>query len=240
MDDKNAKIYLLFMGRKKLFNKRVLDLDYDVVNSILSLKEWEDPRYKYLLTSTIWKNANLSSIRNILHMKEWENPKYEGLLTSSIWGSSYENVRDILSLEEWEDPKYSRVLTSSIWLNNCDTVKRKLHLPCFESDKYKHLLTPTIFTIKDTYILGNTKLFEEYGISDYITVNCIRRTPEDNKILLDYLKSFGVPFILQDKDGNKSLNPIIYAGSSRLKNVFGIDLKALREERGKVYSNGSL
>ena len=46
--------------------------DYNEVKKILNMREWEDPKFHPLLTSTIW-NKNSNEIKNILSMEEWKN-----------------------------------------------------------------------------------------------------------------------------------------------------------------------
>ena len=80
-------ILSLLKGKEYLISDFLFLRSYEEVKKILEMKEWEDPKFQSLLTSTIWK-SNYEDIKNILAMKEWEDPKFQGLLTSTIWKSS--------------------------------------------------------------------------------------------------------------------------------------------------------
>ena len=84
------------------------------IKKILEMKEWNDPKFQDLLTSTIW-NSNYEDIKKILEMKEWNDPKFQGLLTSNIWASNYSNVLEKLHLKIWDNPKYKSLLTPTIF-----------------------------------------------------------------------------------------------------------------------------
>ena len=80
----------------------------------MSLKEWEDPKFQGLLTSTIW-SSNAEEVKTILSLKEWENLKFQGLLTSTIWNNSAEDIQKKLFLPYWNEEKYAKLLTPSIF-----------------------------------------------------------------------------------------------------------------------------
>ena len=194
---------------------------------MLELKKWEDPKFQKLLTPTIW-HSNYLNIKHIFEMKEWEDPKFQGLLTPTIWQSNYEDIKKILGLKEWNDPKFQGLLTSSIWVSNYENVVEKLHLPVWNNPKYESLLTPTIFVIKSSNILENIKIFEEYGIEDYITTNAIRKNPIELRKLLEYLVQNNVSLVIDNK-----LNKIISSTKKEMKEKYEIDIKYIMENKIK-------
>ena len=191
------------------------------------MPEWEDPKFQGLLTSNIWK-SNYEDIKKILEMEEWEDPKFQDLLTSNIWNSNYEDIKKILEMNEWKEPKFQRLLTSSIWVCNYENVVEKLHLPVWNNPKYESLLTPTIFAIKSSNILENIKIFEEYGIEDYITTNAIRKNPMELRKLLDYLIENNISLVIDNK-----LNKIVNATKKDMKEKYGINIKYIKENKTK-------
>ena len=53
------------------------------IKEILDMPEWNNPRFKDLLTSTIW-NSNADEVKKIISMSEWNDPKFKNLLRSTI------------------------------------------------------------------------------------------------------------------------------------------------------------
>ncbi|MCI8778878.1 MAG: hypothetical protein HFI87_06995 [Bacilli bacterium] len=195
------------------------------------MPEWDDPKFKPLLTSNIWR-SNYNEISKILKMDEWNDPKFKPLLTSNIWHSNYDEISKILKMPEWDDSKFTPLLTSSIWLSNCFNIRRKLNLKYWDNPKYSKLLTPTIFSITEKYINGNIELFEEYGISKFIATNSLRKNPDEQKALFDYLIENKIDFLIDNK-----LNPIINATKKALKEKYNININEImnNNKRGKVY-----
>ena len=58
------------------------------------MSEWNDPKFKDLLTSCIW-NSNAVEVKKILSMPEWNDPKFRDLITSNIWDSNKIKVKKI-------------------------------------------------------------------------------------------------------------------------------------------------
>ena len=220
-------ILSLLKGKEYLINDYLFLRSYEEVKKILEMKEWEEPKFQDLLTPNIW-NSNYEEIKKILEIPEWKEPKYQGLLTSNIWNSNYEDIKKILGMKEWEDPKFQGLLTSSIWVCNYENVVEKLHLPVWNNPKYESLLTPTIFSIKTSNILENIKIFEEYGIEDYITTNAIRKKPIELRKLLYYLIQNNISLVVDNK-----LNKIINATKKEMKEKYGIDIKYIMENKTK-------
>ena len=109
-----------------------------------------------------------------------------------------------------------------------ENVVEKLHLPVWNNPKYESLLTPTIFAIKSSNILENIKIFEEYGIEDYITTNAIRKNPIELRKLLGYLVQNNISLVVDNK-----LNKVINATKKVMKEKYGIDIKYIMEDKTK-------
>ena len=131
-------------------------------------------------------------------------------------------------MPEWDNPKFQGLLTPTIWISNYEGVVEKLHLSIWNNPKFQRLLTPTIFAIKSSNILENVKVFEEYGIEDYITNSSIRRSPIELKMLLDYLVENNISLVVDNK-----LNKIVNATKKQLKEKYGIDMKYIMEGKTK-------
>ena len=196
------------------------NIEKELILSLLKGKEYLISDYLFL--------RSYEEIKKILGMKEWEDPKYQGLLTSNIWNSNYEDIKKILEMKEWKELKFQRLLTSSIWVSNYENVVEKLHLPVWNNPKYESLLTPTIFAIKSSNVLENIKIFEEYGIEDYITTNAIRKNPIELRKLLDYLVENNISLVIDNK-----LNKVINATKKDMKEKYGIDIKYIMENKTK-------
>ena len=134
-------------------------------------------------------------------------------------------------MEQWEDPKFAGLLTSSIWLSNAGEVEKILNMPQWENSKYVHLLRPSIFAVTSKNIESNIEIFKKYGIDAYITNNSLRRNPQKQKILLEYLVKNNIPLLEDDKGGHFKLNKIINASNTVLRNRYHIDLTKLEKER---------
>ena len=102
-----------------------------------------------------------------------------------------------------------------------------------KKDEYKHLLTPSIFNISIKNIIPSIELFEEYDIGPYITNRCLRRRADYQRALIEYLKSEGISLLVPQSDELYTLNPILNASNTELKNKYGIDIKELVEKRNK-------
>ena len=166
-------------------------------------------------------NTEKELILSLLKGKEY-------LINDYLFLRSYEEVKKILEMKEWEEPKFQGLLTSTIWNSNYENIVEKLHLPVWNSHKYESLLTPTIFAIKSSNILENIKIFEEYGIEDYITTNAIRKNPIELRKLLDYLVENNISLVVDNK-----LNKVINATKKVMKEKYGIDIKYIMEDKTK-------
>lgn len=114
----------------------MLKTSYKKIMEILSLKEWNNPKFCSLLTPTIWQ-SNYENIKKILEMEEWNDPKFQPLLTSNIWVSNYKNAKNILGMEEWNDVKYSHLLSPSILPLNPNKIRQSIALAHkFDVDGY--------------------------------------------------------------------------------------------------------
>ena len=104
-------------------------------------------------------------------------------------------------------------------------------MPQWENSKYVHLLRPSIFAVTSKNIESNIEIFKKYGIDAYITNNSLRRNPQKQKILLEYLVKNNIPLLEDDKGGHLKLNKIINASNAVLRNRYHIDLTKLEKER---------
>ncbi len=190
------------------------------IDALLKGKQYLKCNYLY--------SRNYDEILRILEMKEWKEPKFRPLLTSSIWHSNYDEIFQILNMPEWDDPKFQPLLTSSIWCSNYKNIKSKLDLKYWSDPRYSKLLKPTIFAIKEQYIVGNIELFEEYGISKFIVTNSLKRNPDEQRFLLNYLLKNKIELIVDYK-----LNPIFNATKKVLKEKYNIDIKKLMNNAKK-------
>ena len=160
-------------------------------------------------------------------MPEWEGPKYQSLLTPSIWNSTYEKIKKILSIPEWEDPKYQNLLTSSIWLSTYEKIKRILAMPEWNNSKYSHLLKSCMLPVKVNKIREIIALFEELGLSDYLTSSIFQKSIKQIKAVYDYLIENNIPVIINDK-----LNPLFNCSKSIMLKRYVINLDELMNRDG--------
>ena len=72
------------------------------------------------------------------------------------------------------------------------------------------------------------KLFEDYGIENFIVTNSFRRNPNDQRILFEYLIENKIDLVIDMK-----LNPIINANNKKLKEKYNIDMDELKKGRSK-------
>lgn len=212
---------------KHIFTSNIWKTYYKNIKLILSMKEWQDPKFSYLLTSSVW-NRSYSEVKNILSMPEWNDPKYEHLLTPNIWQSSYKNVKKILGMKEWDNPEYAHLFTSSIWNNSYEQISSKLKMSCFKLPQYKHLLTPSIFLIPEQNIEDNITLFKELGLERFIDVTNIRISAYDQRLLIKYMINNDIPLVVRGKLHEILRNPT----SARLEK-YGISWDVLRENATK-------
>ena len=230
MESKKEVIDRLIKGKEylkcnKLYNKSITE-----IKKILNMPQWNNPKFAGLLTSNILK-SNADEVEKILNMEQWKDPKFAGLLTSNIWKSNAGEVEKILNMEQWKDPKFAGLLTSTIWTSNAGEIEKILNMPQWENSKYVHLLRPSIFAVASKNIESNIELFKKYGIDAYIANNSLRRNPQKQKILLEYLVKNNIPLLEDDKGGHFKLNKIINASNTVLRNRYHIDLTKLEKER---------
>ena len=81
------------------------------------MPEWNDPRFKNLLTSTI-QNSNVKEIRKVLSMSELQCEEYQQLLCPTIFAINKKNIlSNIELLKEYGIDKY---ITVSFLRKNVD------------------------------------------------------------------------------------------------------------------------
>ena len=160
-------------------------------------------------------------------MPQWQNPRFFNLLSPVIWSSNYEEINIILGLPEWEEPKFQKLLTPSIWKSNPHDIKTILSMEEWQDPKYEHLLGPGIFSTNPKNIIPVIKLFEEYGISCVINNRCLRRNVVLQRQLIEYLRSKNISLIYERLDGTPTINPMLSASNTELKEKYGLDIKNL-------------
>ena len=190
------------------------------------MSEWEDPKYQSLLTPSIWLST-YEKIRIILSIAEWEDPKYQNLLAPSIWATNYEEKKKILTMPEWEDPKYQSLLTPSIWHSTYEKIRIILGMPEWNNPKYSHLLKPSMLPVKINKIREIIALFEELGLSDYLTNSIFLKSIKQIKVTYDYLIENNIPVIINDK-----LNPLFNCSKAIMLKYYGINLDELMNRYG--------
>ena len=57
------------------------------------MPEWEDEKFKGLLTSTIW-NSNYDTVIIKLRLPYWQESKYQHLLVPSIFSITVSNIEN--------------------------------------------------------------------------------------------------------------------------------------------------
>ena len=106
------KIDVLLKGRENLKNALMYRRSYNEIKKILEMEEWNQEKYKNLLTPNIWQRS-ASEIKAILTLPEW-NKDFSHLLAPNIWSCSYEKIKTILNLKELTDKKFKNIITSNI------------------------------------------------------------------------------------------------------------------------------
>ncbi|MCM1370888.1 MAG: hypothetical protein NC181_03245 [Clostridium sp.] len=159
----------------------------------------------------------------------------EYLKSDKLYKRSSNFVKKVLEMEEWNNPKFAGLLTPTIWCSNYQSIKEKLNLLCFSNNKYKNLFTPSIFLLSSKNIVNGIKLFEEYNISEYITICCLRKSTSDLRNLIEYLINNDIDLVVRNSNGEQKLNPILNASKKHLKEKYNIDIKNLnRISEGKI------
>lgn len=177
------------------------------------------------------------------------------LIGGNVYRKTPEEIIEILSLKEWEDPMYKNLLTVFVWNKSVNDIKRVFKMKFLKDKKYSHLLKPAIFSLPINKIIPMFKLFQSYGIDEYVTIKCLRRSLEDQEILLEFMqekrreqrvietrrkynlehidskeKVIDYNFVVYSKKMEKSLNPILNSSNKILKEKYNIDIKELREK----------
>ena len=216
-------------GREDLICDVLYERSFQEVKVILEMPEWKDKKFQELLTSNIWQ-SNATDIQTILQMPEWKDEKFQGLLTSNIWKRNPTEVKAILEMPEWNDERFKGLLTSTIWQSNATEVKNKLNLKYWNDTRYQHLLVPSIFATSIKNITDGIALLEKYGISEYITNNCLRKNQEEQESLIKYMLENKLDLIVEDKNGiDMKLSPLLSASNTNLKKKYHIDIKEIHK-----------
>ena len=133
------------------------------------MSEWNDPKFKNLLTSTIW-SSKASEIGKILNMPEWNDPRFKGLLTSCIWTSNVNEIRKVLSMPELQCEEYKQLLCPTIFaINNKNILSNIELLKEYGIDKY----------ITVSFLRKNVD--KQRALIDYMISKDIDLIVEDNK-----------------------------------------------------------
>lgn len=116
--NKKEKIDELLKGKEYLICDYLYLRDYDEISKILGMKEWNNPKFQPLLTSSIWIN-NFENVKRKLNLKYWNNPKYFKLLTPTIFAITEKYIsRNIELFEEYGISKF--ICTNSLRKNSIE------------------------------------------------------------------------------------------------------------------------
>lgn len=139
------------------------------IKEILDMPEWNDPRFKSLLTSGIW-HRNADEVKKIISMSEWNDPKFKNLLTSCIWHSNAEEVKEILDMPELQCEEYKQLLCPTIFAINKKNILSNIELlKEYGIDKY----------ITVSFLRKNVD--KQRALIDYMISKDIDLIVEDNK-----------------------------------------------------------
>lgn len=169
----------------------------------------------------------MNNSEKILIDKLLKNQEY--LISESLYKRDYKFVKWVLENETLKTEEYRDLRTSNIWASNKNEIEKKLNLPFWIDERYIHLLKPTIFSINSLQITNNILLLEKYGISSFITLNCLRRNTIQLERLIEYLIENEIELIVETNAGKK-LNPILSASNKILKEKYGIDIKNITKK----------
>ena len=160
----------------------------------------------------------------VLRLPQWELPLFKKMLAPNIWNWSYREINSIIRFINLRGFKYRGLLVPEFWNASYEEVVEKLSLPCFECGEYAWLVTPRLFSISNDYISGNIEVYERYGISRYIRVRNLERSPRATEIVLSILNRRREKLVVTTKKGKRILNPIINCSNGEIKDILGIDL----------------
>ena len=186
-----------------------------------------------LIIELLWQR-DYEEIKKIIEMPEWKDKKFRSLLTSNIWKSNYEEIKKIIEMPEWNDEKFKGLLTSTIWNSSYKSIREKLNMEYWKDPRYTHLLVPSIFSISINNIKNGIELLEKYGISQFITNKCLRRKTKELELLIKYKKKENIELVVEEKNGNEKLNPILNSSNSELKEKYNMDIKKIEDEIIKI------
>jgi len=111
---------------------------------ILTLKYWQEPKYKNILTNNVFKRT-YEEIIEILEMSYWNDKRYSHLLSPNLFLRTPNEIKEIIELDYWNSNEFFYLLTPNIFHRTKDEIISLLKLPYWEEGKFKHLLTPSIF-----------------------------------------------------------------------------------------------
>lgn len=138
------------------------------VKKIIQMKEWDDPKFQGLLTSTIW-NSNYENISAKIHLPIWENPNYEHLLTSTIFVIKADYIEKNIEIAE-KNNLIGFIKTNTIRRNPIDfqnliefLIKNTTDLVI--DNKLNPILNASTTTLKKKYGIDLKELCEEMETS---------------------------------------------------------------------------
>ena len=138
-NNKIDEINKLLETKPELKTDKVYERDIEFIKEVLDMPEWNDPKFKEVLTPNIWR-SNIKDIKTVLHLPEWDEPKFKHLLTPNIWRAKTREIKEILHMPYWDDPKFKHLLTSTIWNSNSKKIKDILSMPEWNKPQFKDLL----------------------------------------------------------------------------------------------------
>lgn len=163
------KINELIKGKEYLICDKLYQKSVEEVEKILSMLQWDNPKYQGLLTSTIWK-SNSTEVEKILNMPQLKEEKYEHLLKPSIFVVSSKNI--LANIELFEKYKIDKYITINALRRNPNKQEVLLkylvknNIPLLEEDrkggvKLNRILSASTTTLKNKYHINLNKIEKE-------------------------------------------------------------------------------
>ena len=154
---------------KLIKGKEYLICDKLYQKSVEDMPQCKDPKYKGLLTSTIWK-SNSTEVEKILNMPQLKEEKYEHLLKPSIFVVSSKNI--LANIELFEKYKIDKYITINALRRNPNKQEvllkylAKNNIPLLEEDrkggvKLNKILSASTTTLRNKYHIDLNKIEKE-------------------------------------------------------------------------------
>ena len=133
------------------------------------MPEWNDERFRPLLTSTIWK-ASYKNIKSVLAMEEWNDTEYSKLLTTNILMIKPEKIRNSIKLgkhfniDKFMTVNLVRKPLNQVYAIGCYLMKRNISL--VDNMKLHTFFSIEGIVLKRKYNIDIKKLVQLYPMPD--------------------------------------------------------------------------